>query len=134
MSAETREDLVHLLYGVGAGILVDLAHSVAWRAFLRRAYGDPALAVVTALLSATPLVVTFTASLLLLSRRLTLRRGVAVFLVLALTNLVQSVVGFELAFPGMLPPVALVGRGLGILLSPLAFAAGAIVAAKRSPK
>lgn len=126
-----RADVLGWLGGVGLGLLIDLAHAVAWRAALRRADGDLALVVVVALLAATPLVVTVVVSLKILSLRLTVPRCVVLFVVLALTNVVQSVAYFEVAFPGMLAPVAIGGRGLGLLLSPFAFGVAAVLAWRR---
>ncbi|RZO62352.1 MAG: hypothetical protein EVA89_09300 [Sandaracinaceae bacterium] len=66
-----------------------------------------------------------------LSRRLTVVRCVVLFVVLALTNVVQSVVYFEVASPGRLSPVAIGGRGLGLLLSPFALGVAAALARRR---
>lgn len=125
-STRTRSDAVGWLLGVGAGVLVDAAHSVAWRVHLGHAFGDTAFAIVLALLAATPIVVTVIATLLVLSPRPSLKRGAVLFVVLGLTHVAQSL-PLELFFPGMLAPVAIGGRGLGLLLSPVAFGIAVLV-------
>ncbi|MCZ7686693.1 MAG: hypothetical protein M5U28_51265 [Sandaracinaceae bacterium] len=131
MAGGALRDVLGWLAGVGAGLVVDAAHAVAWRAWLRRAYGDEAFTLIVALLAATPVAIAFTATVVILSRKLSVARAVVVFLVVAATCVLQSALLVEAAFPGMLPPVAIGGRALGLLTAPAAFGAAVWVAHRR---
>ena len=131
MREAIRRDGLALLLAAGAGLAIDVGHSIAWRAFLRRAPGEQWFTVVIVLLACAPVATMFVATLRILSRALSLRRAAATFLVVGLLNLVQSVALVELLFPGMLPPVALGGRGLGMLVSILSFGVASALAWRR---
>lgn len=124
-------DLRAFLVAAGAGLAIDLAHSVAWRVFLNDAFGDLYLTLVVLLLAASPVVVSFVGAKQLLSLRCSRRRGALVFFALLLVHGLEALT-LEALFPRILPIVAIVGRGFGVAAAPLGFALGAWLGCRRS--
>lgn len=131
MTDAARADLRAWLIAACSGLAIDLAHSVAWRAFLGRAFGDLYLALVVVLFAASPVVVSFVGAKRLFALGCARRRGVRVFLALLLVLGLQALY-LEALFPRILPVIAIEGRGLGVVLSPLGFALGAWLGCRRS--